>query len=117
MQKICGPPACRAEIGLSRALGPDVCQVRITDDDGGFTAAVEAVAERLYRRRASASWLRPTAMGLPSESLRALAAADRAAAAQEKLPNAKRVLLQSAVRWDEMADRAEMHERISPRKS
>jgi hypothetical protein len=54
-------------------------------------------------------------MGPSSKELRALAAADRAAAELQTLPNAKRVLLQSAERWDMMAERAE-HSESHPRR-
>jgi hypothetical protein len=49
-------------------------------------------------------------MGPSSQELRALAAADRAAAEVQTLPNAKRLLLQSAERWERLAERAELIE-------
>jgi hypothetical protein len=49
-------------------------------------------------------------MGPSSKELRALAAADRAAAEVQTLPNAKQVLLRSAERWEAMAERAEFAE-------
>ncbi|MBM6577700.1 hypothetical protein KCP91_15055 [Microvirga sp. SRT01] len=51
-------------------------------------------------------------MAISSQTCRDMADADRAAAAQESLPKARQLLLQSAERWEEMAERARQHEEM-----